>query len=527
MKKINLLSLAIGLVPLSASLSACQVAEQEEISVLIPYYQGTKDNKFETFLQIINKFNSEYSSEIKQNKIILRNSFSPRQINYKLSLELMANDKNLPSIVVSYPSVVPLINKYNRLVDLSNIAANTSLPKHILDYNNRLGIANENKIYNLPLGLSSQILIINKKILADYLFSLYVFAKNNNIQNKHILNMTQDAYIKSIITSYYDLNLLDKASITDFNIDTLRQWDLEINEELFDNQKDFEKLCELINKSLKTRGFDILFLKHIENYIFETIFKKNNSDFSNYFLKYDRQNKLEYQKVFKKNTEENIEFSNVIKDLYNNLKLKNFNVDYDNKNTSITKLKNQLFTIITSRIYEHESEYFKENEKDLIIKSTPLKYDTNQLNKSYFLQGQFLSAISSNKKSKNIIVKKFLSWLYDNKNIYDWKLNQKNIKASPIEFLNLNLGYVYPTQSFINIYDNYKNNDNKANKVILNNIINKDLVPFSDPVDWKSASFRNILKKTVFDSLVSSAQKNMDTKQAIDNFIDYLLKLIK
>ncbi|CRH46063.1 Uncharacterised protein [Mycoplasmopsis arginini] len=156
------------------------------------------------------------------------------------------------------------------------------------------------------------------------------------------------------------------------------------------------------------KQLDILFIKHIENYLFENLFKKSDSNFSNFFLKYDENQKINYDNIFKKDSKENIEFKNEISSFYN--KLKN-NILYieANKNLNIKNSKNQLFTFITSRAYEFNYEYFLENKNDLLIKNVPLRRNKTQEKGSFFMQGLFVSAIKSDIKEKNEVIQLFLN----------------------------------------------------------------------------------------------------------------------
>ncbi|WP_330463675.1 hypothetical protein [Metamycoplasma gateae] len=522
MNKKDILKIAsLSTLPLSMAFSiSCDNKELEKVSIMIPFVESHEKKSFEAFKNVINRFNQTLDLKYKNNQIEIRNIFNKKEINYKVSLEMNINDKRTPSIVISYPSILSEIKRNNKLYKLDNILEISGLDKKIVNYNNRLGFDNKDQIYSLPIGISSEILIINKKILGHYLNSLYTYIMLNNIDNQNILNFKNLKMYKEIIE---DFNKEERESFKfNFNKEKIISWDLKLDESIFEEDIKFNRFCKLINESIIKNNLDILYVRHVENFLFEQLFKEIGSDYQKYFLKYDDKYNLNYYQALNKDDN----FKNVISNFYNNLKDKTINIEIKNKN-NIESLNNQFFTIITSRVFDFYKDFFETNNKNFLIKNVPIRKDDKQKNGSYFMQGTFLSIIKSNIKEKNEVIDLFLRWLYDKNNLLPWEYNKSEVLLSPIEYLSLSLGYVFPTNNFYEKYKNITNNKNEAYNLLLDNIFNDKLFPFTDPIDEISAKFRENIKILAFNNLLLNAKNKLNTKEAIYQFILRLLDLIK
>ncbi|BAQ54669.1 extracellular solute-binding protein [Mycoplasmopsis arginini] len=524
-KKVFLGLLGSVISPLTVAFCvSCETRETEKVNLIIPFVQSHEKKAFNAISTLVDKFNRSLDNKYLNNKINIRNVFDKKKINYKVNLEMNIKDSRTPSLVISYPSIVPLIHNNNRLFDLTEIAKKSKIKEKILDFNNRLGFNNKNKIYSLPIGISSEIFIVNKKLLSYVLYSLYEFNKKENINNKYISNLKKSPFFANLILNYENLNKNNEIIL--FNKEQLKAWNLKLDEDILNYDDNFNYFIELLNKSMiDKKQLDILFIKHIENYLFENLFKKSDSNFSNFFLKYDENQKINYDNIFKKDSKENIEFKNEISSFYN--KLKN-NILYieANKNLNIKNSKNQLFTFITSRAYEFNYEYFLENKNDLLIKNVPLRRNKTQEKGSFFMQGLFVSAIKSDIKEKNEVIQLFLNWLYNSENKLEWVVNNKKTILTPIEYLSFALSYVFPTENFVK-ENNKIFEANIANQLLLENIFDDNLVPLTDLVDDRSAKLRENIKILVTNYLLTKAKENASLDQVVNDFLVKLEELIK
>ncbi|BAP39755.1 extracellular solute-binding protein [Metamycoplasma canadense] len=505
---------------------SCDEQEKQPVSVMIPFVEQHEKKSYAVMEKLINKFNEKLDKKYEENKLILVNSFDKKDIQSKVILQLNVQSSSTPSLVFSYPSLVSSIYGADRLYDLTSIADKTGISKNMLDYNNRLGFNNTGNIYNFPVGISSEILIINKKILSKVLYSLDKYNEDNKIKNINIFNLRKNTFFASLINEYKKSK--NKKEFLDFNKDEIKKWDLNLENNFLNYDVDFQKFCSLLKKTIKKLDFNILYVKHVENYIYESLFKKAASNFEQFVIKYNSNYDIDFKFILEPNSKEYKIFYENIKEFYNNLRNKIINIDPDREHIlRSSDLKNQLFSFVTSRVYEYDFDFFKKHENDLIIKNVPIKNNINQKKGTYFIQGLFLSAIKSKINNKNEVINLFLNWLYDKKNILEWKYENKIVKLTPVEYLSLNLGYVYPTLNFKEQYEVIKNNENKANNLILNNIENDNLNPFTELADYNSNQLRKTIKYLAMNDLLKNAQKNVDPDTAVKEFIEKLVNIIK
>ncbi|ENY68719.1 Hypothetical protein, predicted lipoprotein [Metamycoplasma auris 15026] len=545
-KIFSLLATSILLTTPSVLAISCQLQEREEVALFVPFKEQGETKSYNTVKEIINRFNATLvnDKEYKKNKLVLRNDLNKKDVNNKINLELQTKDYRAPSIVLGYPSVVPRIKENNRLVDLSEISKVSGISnysKNILDYNNRLGFKNDGHIYNLPIGIASESLIINDVLLSFYLDALYKVNKEKNINNQNIENIKKSKDLNAFLeksNQFKDLTKQKEVKI-EFDEKTLRSWDLDLSWDIFAHSNYFNKFSNLIRKSLKnfsikqgryTSNIDILYVRHIENYIYGELFKKAESDFKNYAINYTADNKFNFD-IFKKGTKEYKDFYSTIKDFYSNLKNNVIKVE-KLKNYVPASFETQLFTIATTRLLYDKGAitFFNANKGKFSIKNVPFKANDKQKNGSYFIQGLFLSAIKSDIANKNKVVEKFLNWFYDEKNLIEWNFSNHKVKLSPVEYLALNLVYLYPSNNFEKTYKELKEIQNDSNNLVIENIKNQNLVPLTDLVDYqgKNELIRIFIKKYVNDFLLKKA-KNKDTndEKVVKDLIEKIHENIK
>ncbi|PZW01452.1 hypothetical protein [Metamycoplasma auris] len=548
MNKTKFLTLLTSATILSApliSVVSCELHEKNNVFLFVPFKEQGEKQSYNTVKEIIDKFNAnlESNEKYKKNKLVLRNDLSKKEVNSKINLELKTKDYRTPSIVFSFPSIVPRIQENNRLIDLTEIAKKSGIQKYsknLLDYNKRLGFENESHIYNLPIGIASESLIVNDVLLSYYLNALFEYNKSKSINNQNISNAEKNQGLNSLIKDSNKFNDLTKEISIEFNDNELKKWDLDLSKDIFAYSDDFNKFCNLIRKSVKkfnikqgkvNNKIDILYVRHIENYIYGELFKKANSDFKNYAIGYTEKNKFNFE-IFKENSKQYNDFYSTIKNFYSNLKNDVIKTERL-KNFVPASFTNQLFTIATTRLlYAKEAvDFFNENKGRFSIKNVPFKANEKQTNGSYFIQGLFLSAIKSDIENKNEVVNQFLDWFYDPKNLIEWNYLNYKVKLSPVEYLALNLVYLYPSENFKNTYKSIKEIQNDSNDLVIKNIENKDLIPFTDLVDSESKNeLIRIYIKTYVNSLLLKNLKNKDDKDTeaiVKKFINQIEEKIK
>ncbi|PYF43628.1 hypothetical protein [Metamycoplasma alkalescens] len=509
---------------------SCTNTENPQVSLMIPFVEQGEKKSYDAIVKIVNRFNKTLPEKYASNQIILRNDFNKRGVNHKVNLEMNIKDYRTPSLVLSYPSIIPSIKRNNRLVNLSEIAKKSSIENKVLDYNNRLGFNNQNEIFSLPIGLASEILIINKKLLCFFLKSLYDFNKNKNINNKNILNIEKSSEWFPLIKKENHSNF-KKPSI-EFNENAVKNWDLDLGNDIFAIDDNFKQFCHLIKKSLNKKTFEILYVRHLENYIYEQLFKKADSDYAKFAINYDENYNFDFNRLFGSNPNEENQFKEVIKEFYQDLKNQVIQIEATKRFQRETFLEH-LFVIVTTRIYSAKEalDFFKKHQHEFIIKTPPTKKHTQQKNGSYFMQGLFLAGIRSDIVEKNEVVNEFLKWFYDKDNLLEWQYGDKKVKLSPVEYLALNLNYVFPSQNFEEVYKtliNYEE-EKKVNLLLLDNLKQTNLISLTDLVDSENINeeLRRAIKTYINSNLYYSARDKIDDEKAVNDFINKLEIAIK
>ncbi|MGX9357655.1 hypothetical protein ACWXVJ_00465 [Mycoplasma sp. 773] len=500
--------------PLSVAFcNSCQVSEDDNVNLMVPFVETHEKKAFAAIVELVNKFNDTLDSKYANHKIRIRNSFDKKNINNKVILELNIKDSRTPSLILSYPSIVSAIHYNNRLVELTDIAKKSNIEKKILDYNNRLGFDNRNEIFSLPVGISSEMLIVNKRLLINYFYSIYDKIKESS---EPFLARFKNFKIINIIRSFIPTSA-DKKNEELINY---------LSNKILCYDDMFNEFVDLIKKmEINEDNTSILFVKHIENYIFETLFKKAGSDFNNYFLKYNQDFKIDYANIFKINRNEYEEFRETLINFYTALKSKKIDIDVTKKIT-IEGLQDQLFTFITTRAYKYNLKYFLNHQDDFLILDVPHRKTKEDKKGSFFIQGLFLSAIKSAVGAKNEVINLFLDWMYNQNNRHEQIVDGRPLYLTPIEYLSYQLDYIFPTKNFKNEIKKH-NYSNIANDLVLKNIFDNDLIPFSDLIDIKESKFREYIKILVENNLIEKIRRDISPKQAIDEFLVKLEELIK
>ncbi|WP_462217861.1 P68 family surface lipoprotein [Mycoplasmoides genitalium] len=240
------------------------------------------------------------------------------------------------------------------------------------------------------------------------------------------------------------------------------------------------------------------------------------------------------------------------------------NVNVDNQNIfSVSKLNNEQFQrkIIVNATEEtlDQSQTLQSNES--IVLPMPGKYKSTDKNKVMITQGPNLIGIHANEK-ENIETKKFVNWFL-NQSITDWNSNnqQKNsdqTTKTAAEYFTDQASYILPLKEKFNkssdlelkgsssssnlttssasasllISNNSSTASSPAPKKTNNNsntftakalelfqqAANNEIIPFSDPSDFRNGTFRNNISSS-FNAAVNS---KVSFNQFVQNFINSL-----
>ncbi|TPR54645.1 hypothetical protein, partial [Metamycoplasma neophronis] len=157
------------------------------------------DRDIKVFETIVKKYNAQNPNK----KVKLVYAKSRENIFQNIALQLEANDETIPNLVLYYPSLANLIAKYDRSLDFYEETKEANLYPKVLLSNKQLGIPKtNNSIYNLPIGLSNDILIINNLYLGFYLFKLEAAIKKNNLQINIFENKEKHQIFDNAINVY-------------------------------------------------------------------------------------------------------------------------------------------------------------------------------------------------------------------------------------------------------------------------------------------------------------------------------------
>ncbi|TPE58037.1 hypothetical protein FJO69_00290 [[Mycoplasma] falconis] len=484
---------------------ACQEEVKKEITWLVPYEKNR--NEFLIYNHLANEYNQNNKNQFKVNVIPANN----RSMLYnQISLGLSSKDKELPNLLLYYPSLVKQIYKYDQILKLDkSIIKEASINENLLINNQSvLGIKDKDNIYTLPLSLSVDSLAINKNILGKVLFSINKAIKENDLKDFYYLDDKKDISIfKDSLQHYLNNKKDDNYYQIDLNyLKTLnKSWSNELfktNEGLIKISQDIAKL---VNKQIKDNNQSIYFINHPTNFIYSLMFQKANNNYSNYFLKVDyKTSNIDYKNVFNEKTIYNKNFNWIYNLIANGLE-NNWIDFYDRNDYYSNQSDNKLFALISSHFWYLDINK-KLNKDGFIFLNAPFYLDKHQLenkNGSYLSQGQNIIAIKKN-NIQDQITNDFIKWIYKYK----------------IDDLNNKLGYISP----VNI-NKHGSNLKDINKKLYYEIYYKNLVNFAEPVDSQSDKLRNTIQDIIIKYVYREYKKdyNLKSKQYI---VDRILQLI-
>ncbi len=526
--------------------SSCE-REEKLVEFAIPF--SIKDKRSQTLKTLINRYNREslLKNENHRSISLIYSSTSRETLYYKLSLQLKIDDPSIPSLIMYYPSAAWLINSYNKAIDFSNEIKNSGIINQYLEINNKISLNHSNK-FVLPLGNSTDMLVINKLNLGYFLSELKSFLSNNfpdkkllDDNNSSILNSVVEHYeqssptIKEQIRSFWGINFqdnLEKIKNKNFNYsDNI----FKFNDDLFQISND---IADIIEPNLNAR---ILYSRHITNLFYNLSFNNGNGNYDDFILKYNQNNLIDYDSIYDPNTKQHQSLRKTYESLNNLINKKALYIDKnqtDSQRFIPPASYDTIFTLTTNNAYnwiigdnaiydangaERESLLKKE---DFLFFQAPTKNNATQTIETFINQGVNIVGIKhDNEKDK--VVKDFIEWMYDQNNKIDWRdtatINDEMLSSlTPSEYYAYVNNYIFPSSNFI---ENYKNiNESKINLSNLNYIhmieklSSNESVLFEEPVDHLSDAFRNKIKYT----MNSVALKNNFDETTFEWFIDIL-----
>ncbi|AWX69542.1 P80 family lipoprotein [[Mycoplasma] anseris] len=534
--------------------------ETNEVDFAIPF--SIKDERAKSLQKLVNKFNQENLIKNKDDKPVVLNFYQSRQDLYqKLSIQLKTNDPAIASILMYYPSASRLIFSYKKEIEVSDVVSSSNILPEFLKTNQYINTEHPNSYYILPSANSTDMLVANKLNLGYVLNELDKKIKENNIkknviasENADLLNEALNHYkkissenegIKNAIENFWGLA---KKNI-DVNI--LNTLNLEYTDDIFKYNYDLLKIANdfgriiNINKQDKTEK-KVFYHKHIANFIYSLAFNEANANFDDYFLKYNSNNLLNYDVIYNQETPE----SKTIKTVFEKISdtIKNGGLQIDATINSLNRILppaayDTIFSISTNNAYNWITNGQTIQDKngtninsilkkdDFIFKQAPTKNQVSQTKGSFLIQGLNIMGISHfNQKDKT--VKRFFNWLYSAENKRDWNgLGENNpfIKSlTPIEFFAYQNNYIFPSNNFLNNYDNKSLNKNESNLNLIseiNKIKTNENAVFEEPVDGNSDYFRNKLI-SIMKQYYLYGLRNTDNQRDFEWFINALEKEI-
>ncbi|ACF07564.1 P80 family lipoprotein [Metamycoplasma arthritidis] len=478
------------------------------IRISLPFTNN--DPRYKTLEKIVHYYNETIVKKTENMLPVSLNSGTTRdRFYYSLSLQLYGKDYKTPHLALYYPSLVNLINEYNRNLDFSSLISNQSIYKNFL---RKSPFDSSGSNFILPLAISGETLIINKSLLGYLLNQLLV--KTNKITIAKEPN-----YFRDSLDFFQNLPNQQKQKIAQsWNLNNLN-YDFDnnivLNNDYFKTYESLFELSSLISKitnNLSSPNPKKIFYNHnIANMFYSQLFNDANANFDNYFLKYYKNSSnLNYQQVF---TKSSAEYQSLKK--YYDYRMKAIHeklVFVRPKNpASINFSEQTLFSIASTRIYEMLN---NENNKtslanNFIYTNSPLKNNSKQSNSSFLTQGLYLMGIKhSDTENKQTL--KFVEWFYNT--------NFKDTKLTGAEYFAKQTNYVFPSNNFLN---SSKKDLNVANtnlsRLIAQANYDKSLVNFEEPFDSKSDLFRHSIESIIKNIVYSYDQsKTYDFQWFID-----------
>ncbi|AZG68948.1 extracellular solute-binding protein [Mycoplasma struthionis] len=457
--------------------TSCEIFNKKVLlKFQIPY--AVNSSTFKRVSTVIDKFNREN----KKTKIELIPAQSRRELYNHITLGIEAKNKDLPNLVIHYPSLAYYAASQNKALDFSSALTLSSLSSDFLKQYNRF---NSDKITNLPLAISSEALVINKPLLGYFLLELEKYATKNgislNLERVPIFKLAKDYFTNlKTLTKVEDLELwklkfnFNKTLILD-NKNLFEDLDLNSYENLF-------RFTSVIHASTEKGNVDYLYSQSVVNTTYSIMFNDANQDYNHYFLKYNSSQTLDIRNIL-----ENPDRQNELKKIYFLYKTmfedKELNIAFGNENTS--EINSKFFSLVSNRIYDTIKRRLP-NLDDFLFLNAPIKNANSKENGSYFLQGLNLIGIKKSTKENQALLD-FVKWMYNKDNFSKYTINNKQYFLTPVEYLNLSLGYYYPSDNFDSIIENSQENVTLKN---IKNLFDSQNVKFLEPVDFESERFR-------------------------------------
>ncbi|WP_369085720.1 P80 family lipoprotein [Metamycoplasma spumans] len=525
-KTVNKVFYSLALLPMISFATLSCITKQDYKNTITFRIRQFPEQDFLIFKKIIDRYN-DLNNDYKVNLIMNRGR---ENIYSSIALQLETNDEFVPNIVLYYPSLANLVNKYNRSVNLDKEAKDANIYQKILNFNKRLGISNSNnEIFNMSIGLSSESLIINNIYLGAYLDKLLNHTKKLN-HDYDFFNSNSNTIFKNAIEIYLNSDEKIKKQYEkafeniEFHDDYIFKENFKFYDDLFLSTQSLLDLSNFINKSYTIKNSNKnspLYVSNSANYFYKLLFDKANGNWADYFLKYKNDNNLDYENIFDLNNNSNhklkwaydLSLDNI---LNNNIQLRSNKII----NNTEQLLNQYMFFISSTRAY-NDIIKTTDNKKYVTFLNAPEKYNQSNTNGSFLSQGLNLIAIKKDERS-DLITKNFINWLVNENNILEWKDNNNTLFLTPVAYLNYKLGYIYPNDQYLDFL-NKNNYHNSITENISTMLKNHNIIPFQDPVDEKSDSFRKLIEHyfnyIIYDNINA---KNDKDSLSFENFLKFL-----
>ncbi|WP_391592185.1 P80 family lipoprotein [[Mycoplasma] cavipharyngis] len=598
----------IPTVSASLLLAACSSGSSvntKEVLIGLPW--TSSDRRFQNLQKIAEKFNNEIKTAAKQEQGYLPVKINSQGDGYNnvatniIRNITIRNWSNVPNLTLNYPPVVSGLASVSGQLDLSQDTYNkdnntikvnnktVTLASDKFDTNlvsdqflkvnqNIYGIDSQDKgLYLLPIGLSSEILYLNKPVL-KYLLNKVLeketsvtidststewFKKEFGIEKKS--TTSSDTKSTTSTTTYTNSSLEDKVQkiYGEYKKNNEKKFDnYVLKKSVFENWDGLVDLAAKLAASfpyslaknsssatstasntetqLKDRARMLQFDAPV-SFLYNYSFNQLNHDYKKYLW-----NRSDHAKAnedfkytfFKNGTEQSIAFQNAYNKLYEVAKNGGYgyvvNKD-DNINTRFANLEIAISMGSNARYKQKVPNKDKQlTDKDVLTLSQPLKNsESTTTQNSYVLQGGHIIGINlNNNKVANRATRLFIKWLFTNNTEYLYNTNQKT-SVSYAEDYALKSSYVPSAKSFFNNKTENSNPSNKDKELILNSPAaktayqlfksasqnNTTYVPYLDPANQTANDLRLAIPSTINLFLKSSAKL-----ESYQNFINGIRK---
>lgn len=539
----------------STILSACvnnsgfDFSSIRSIKVILPFdTRPTGGPQYPTFVEITKKYNDWFNANKKD--LSLKGYMPVETVPIKgfslnektITTNLAANDfASLPNLTFGFGSTVYEIAK-KKLEMNFNIIPNVKKAYNsaFIESSRNISQLSPNGLYLLPMGISTNILYINKAVL-NYLLTEALKETNFTIKQEDVEWFKQTFGVEKItdestssttnstdnktIKIYTPLAQRTEAVKKIFNkisdsYFTKAENKYELSRTVFENWTDFFKFTTILADAFKgsTNNSKNFFGTAEIGSLFETMaFVKNDTDYTKFL--WTRKNDGKYDYSFLKDI--NSFGSQTLKTVYDLMyKLSQkggvwIHPQIDLAFPSANFIENKLpFILASSSAYSYQfskSSQTSASEDDVLAIIPPTKWNASDKNASFNTSGGALLGIKFNDridKGTNLFVDWLVNQDKEKNNIFEYTKNQASVKVSGSDYYALKASYVPGSNNFVNNSKNIKliadpaakaafevfskSASNSKNQTFSYGInLFKNTNPFSEPVGELSRIFRN------------------------------------